>query len=149
MSAEELRVKPVNIFAPDSAFMRDEVKAIWTILIIWALESYGFILLLWAVGTKGDTISFADEAEWAARTDLVPSELPGTSGLSSTKFLGFPFHWFWTAIGMIVVFIILVIIYNLWYERIERKHGIEFRERAEVEEEIRELHRDEGEGGAS
>jgi len=148
VSAEELRIKPINIFKPDSGFMRDEVRAIWTILIIWALESYGFVLLLWAIGTKGSTTSFADEAAWADRVNLDPSALPGASGLTSAKFLGFPFHWFWTAIGMIVVFILLVIIFNVWFESIEKKHGIEFRERDEIIEETRDLHKDE-EGGTS
>jgi hypothetical protein len=48
------------------------------------------------------------------------------SVLTNTKFLGFPFHYFYTAIFLLILFIILCIVYNLLIEwRLEKEGVIE------------------------
>ncbi|HBE42846.1 MAG TPA: hypothetical protein DDW27_16910 [Bacteroidales bacterium] len=46
------------------------------------------------------------------------------SVLTDTKFLGFPFHYFYTAVFLLVLFIVLCIIYNVLVERRLRREGV-------------------------
>jgi putative solute:sodium symporter small subunit len=46
------------------------------------------------------------------------------SKLTDTKFLGFPFHYFYTAVFLLILFIALCIIYNKMIERRLEKEGI-------------------------
>ena len=46
------------------------------------------------------------------------------SGLTDTKFLGFPFHYFYTAVFLLVLFIVLCIVYNRLIEWRLKKEGI-------------------------
>jgi len=46
------------------------------------------------------------------------------SVLTDTKFLGFPFHYFYTAVFLLILFICLCIIYNILVERRLEKEGI-------------------------
>jgi putative solute:sodium symporter small subunit len=46
------------------------------------------------------------------------------SVLTDTTFLGFPFHYFYTAVFLLVLFIALCILYNILVERRLRKEGI-------------------------
>ncbi len=46
------------------------------------------------------------------------------SKLTDTKFLGFPFHYFYTAVFLLILFIILCIVYNVLIEWRLRKEGI-------------------------
>jgi putative solute:sodium symporter small subunit len=46
------------------------------------------------------------------------------SVLTDTKFLGFPFHYFYTAVFLLILFIALCILYNILVERRLRKEGI-------------------------
>ncbi|MBN2862282.1 MAG: DUF4212 domain-containing protein [Bacteroidales bacterium] len=46
------------------------------------------------------------------------------SALTDTRFLGFPFHYFYTAVFLLILFIALCIIYNILVEWRLRKEGI-------------------------
>jgi uncharacterized membrane protein len=46
------------------------------------------------------------------------------SVLTDTKFLGFPFHYFYTAVLLLVLFVILCIVYNILIEWRLKKEGI-------------------------
>ena len=68
-----------------------------------------------------------------ALTDDVLKKLPGImklylthnqSWLTDTKFLGFPFHYFYTAVFLLIMFIALCIIYNKLIEAKLEKDGI-------------------------
>ncbi|MCK7511612.1 MAG: DUF4212 domain-containing protein [Desulfobacterales bacterium] len=46
------------------------------------------------------------------------------SVLTDTKFIGFPFHYFYTAIFLLVLFVVLCIVYNILIEWRLNKEGI-------------------------
>ncbi len=46
------------------------------------------------------------------------------SVLTDTKFLGFPFHYFYTAVFLLIMFIVLCIIYNILIEWRLKKQGV-------------------------
>jgi uncharacterized membrane protein len=46
------------------------------------------------------------------------------SVLTDTKFLGFPFHYFYTAVFLLIMFIVLCIVYNILIEWRLKKQGI-------------------------
>jgi len=46
------------------------------------------------------------------------------SGLTDFTFLGFPFHYFYTAIFLLVMFVLMCIIYSLWHDRAVKKFNI-------------------------
>jgi len=46
------------------------------------------------------------------------------SVLTDTKFLGFPFHYFYTAVFLLVLFVVLCIVYNILIEWRLKKEGI-------------------------
>jgi len=46
------------------------------------------------------------------------------SKLTDTKFLGFPFHYFYTAVFLLILFIILCIVYNILIEWRLKKQGV-------------------------
>ncbi len=47
------------------------------------------------------------------------------SVLTDTQFLGFPFHYFYTAIFLLVLFVLLCLVYCKLFDRIVEKHGME------------------------
>lgn len=47
------------------------------------------------------------------------------SVLTDTKFLGFPFHYFYTSILLLVLFVVLCLVYCKLVDKIVEKHGME------------------------
>ncbi|BCR04159.1 hypothetical protein DESUT3_12280 [Desulfuromonas versatilis] len=100
--ARKERVK-VNFFNPSTPNMKREVGIASTILIIWALLSYGIPLVIWLAGL-GDASGL------------------GESFITRTRFLGFPLHYWLIAQGCTIGYILLCKLYCvLWDTRIPNK----------------------------
>ncbi|MBW1645911.1 MAG: DUF4212 domain-containing protein [Deltaproteobacteria bacterium] len=91
----------INFFSPRGEFQKTEVKYIWIMLIIWASGTFGFQILL----------------------RLVQDNAVGESFLTRMRFLGFPFHYWWTGQFMIIVYILLCIWFNVLIDGLEDRLG--------------------------
>ena len=92
----------VNFFNPSTPGMKKEVGIAATILIIWALLSFGLPALIFLAG-QGD-----------------PTGL-GESFLTRARFLGFPLHYWLIAQGCTIGYILLCKLYCvLWDKRITK-----------------------------
>jgi len=85
----------VNPFRPRPGFMRREVRVIWWMLAGWALLTFGFQLLLVLLGRED-----------------------GGSILTEATLFGFPFHYWFTGQFLIVWFILLCFLFNLFIDRL-------------------------------
>jgi putative solute:sodium symporter small subunit len=93
----------VNFFRPRPGYMRRRVTYTWVLLISWAFFTFGFQFLLAGAGRN-------------------PA---GESALTEATLLGFPFHFWFTAQFLIVWFIFLCFLFNLFVDHlanIYRKH---------------------------
>ena len=90
----------INFFKPLTAKMRAEVRFISLILFLWMILIYGFQLLL----------------------ILVQENALGESILTRFKFIGFPFHYWYTGQLSIIIFIILGAIFSYYIQKIYDKH---------------------------
>lgn len=90
----------INFFRPVTEGMRAEVRLISIIVIIWALITFGFQFLLLAV-QEGPT---------------------GASFLTRARFLGFPFHYWFTGQFSIAMFIALCVVFSNRVEKIYEKY---------------------------
>lgn len=92
----------VNFFKPSTARMKAEVGVAGTVIVLWALLSYGLPLLIWLAGL-GD-----------------PSGL-GESFFTQGRFLGFPLHYWLIAQGCTIGYVCLCKLYDLmWNKRVTR-----------------------------
>lgn len=98
----------VNFFRPRPGFMRREVRFIWLMLTGWALLTFGFPLALTLLQRRAD----------------------GTSSLTETTLLGFPFHYWFSGQFLVVWFIILCFVFNILVDRLTAR----FRRRRPGEE---------------
>lgn len=90
----------VNFFNPSTPRMKAEVSVAATILVIWALLSYGIPTLIWLAGLPD------------------PAGL-GESFLTEARFLGFPLHYWLIAQGCTVGYVVLCKLYcMLWEARV-------------------------------
>lgn len=93
----------INIFRPGSERMAREVHIARTVLLCWALLSFGLPLLIWLAGL-GD-----------------PDGL-GRSFLTEARFLGFPLHYWLIGQGCTLGYIGLCKLYcSLWTRRMPRR----------------------------
>jgi putative solute:sodium symporter small subunit len=90
----------VNFFRPRAGFMRREVRFIWAMLAGWALLTFGFQFLL----------------------VLVQRNPAGESIVTETAIFGFPFHFWFTGQFLIVWFILLCLIFNLFLDRLTDRY---------------------------
>lgn len=90
----------VNPFRPRSGFMRQEVILIWLMLAGWALLTFGFQLLLALGRHQGN----------------------GENALTDATLFGFPFHYWFTGQFLIVWFILLCFLFNLFIDRLTGKY---------------------------
>ncbi|WP_429885871.1 DUF4212 domain-containing protein [Geoalkalibacter halelectricus] len=88
----------VNLFAPSTKNMKAEVSIAATILIIWALLSFGLPLLIWIAGL-GD-----------------PEGL-GRSFITEARFLGFPLHYWLIAQGCTIGYVLLCKLYCILWDK--------------------------------
>jgi putative solute:sodium symporter small subunit len=86
----------VNFFRPRAGYMRRRVIYTWILLGSWAFFTFGFQLLLAAIGRH-------------------PA---GESALTESIFLGFPFHYWFTGQFLIVWFIFLCLLFNLFVDHL-------------------------------
>jgi putative solute:sodium symporter small subunit len=90
----------VNFFRPRPGFMRREVVFIWIMLAGWALCTFGFQWLL-------------------ARLQRTAA---GEGPLTDASFLGFPFHHWFTGQFLILWFIFLCLLFNLFIDRLAERY---------------------------
>lgn len=90
----------VNFFRPRPGFMRQEVTIIWIMLAGWAVLTFGFQILL-AVFQSRET---------------------GESTLTAMTVLGFPFHYWFTSQFLILWFILLCFLFNVFIDRLNEKY---------------------------
>ena len=89
----------VNILRPNAGYMRREVLLIWVMLFGWGMLTFGFQLLL----------------VWWGETPA------GEGPLTATRIFGFPLHFWFTGQFLIVWFIVLCLLYNLFIDRLTEK----------------------------
>jgi len=100
MAARE-RVQ-VNFFRPSTANMQKEVGIATTVLVIWALLSFGIPVLIFLAGLEDPTGM-------------------GESFLTRARFLGFPLHYWLIAQGCTIGYILLCKLYCvLWDKKITK-----------------------------
>ncbi|NIQ92802.1 MAG: DUF4212 domain-containing protein [Desulfuromonadales bacterium] len=93
----------VNFFKPSTDELRTEVGVAKTILVLWALVSYGVPLVIWLAGLSD------------------PSGL-GESFITRARFLGFPLHYWLLAQGCTMGFVALCKFYCvLWDKKVTRR----------------------------
>jgi len=100
--------KLISLFEPYSGFSPGSLEA--TILINSLKEDYPQRL--------------ADESLTRLPVVMKLYLTHNQSKLTDTKFLGFPFHYFYTAVFLLILFVTLCIIYNVLIEWRLKKEGI-------------------------
>ncbi|MFO7832040.1 MAG: DUF4212 domain-containing protein, partial [Desulfuromonadaceae bacterium] len=88
----------INFFRPVGDFMTKDVNMKKLILVIWGVATYGFLLLLVVMGDPNVT------TEVTLNTGEVITQVAGKSFLTETQFLGFPFHYWYSAQFCIVLY---------------------------------------------
>ncbi len=89
----------VNFFRPRTGYMRRKVAYIWVLLISWAFFTFGFQALLALIGGPD-----------------------GQSRLTELTIFGFPLHVWFTGHFLIVWFILICILFNLFIDRLGQQH---------------------------
>lgn len=90
----------VNLFHPQSGYMKGEVTVILAALSGWAVVTFGFQLLLMLTDTPGS-------GSW----------------LAGFSFFNLPFHFWFTAQMLPLWFIIICVLFNLRIDRLDKKQG--------------------------
>lgn len=80
--------------------MRAEVQLISIVVIVWALITFGFQFLLLAVQENSMGVSF----------------------LTRARFIGFPFHYWFTGQFSIAMFVVLCVVFSKRIEKIYDKY---------------------------
>lgn len=86
----------VNIFAPSTPFMREHLKIIWMMFLAWIIVVFGPV----------------------TATFVIPEVMTGIT------FLGFPLHYFLTAVGAPLGALILSIVYAKKRDQLDIKYEI-------------------------
>lgn len=85
----------VNLFRPRDKHLKGMRRLIFLVVGLWLLLVFGFQILL----------------------VLVQRDSSGSSFLTDTPFLGFPFHYWFTGQFTIVGFLLLCLLFNRLYDR--------------------------------
>lgn len=72
-----------------------------------------------------DISSFTDEDKTAINNVMNKYLIHNQSFLTDTVFLGFPFHYFYTAVFLLILFVVLCLIYCIRIDKIHKELGIE------------------------
>ncbi len=94
-SGKDLRV---NFLRPRPGFMRQKVVYTWILLISWAFFTFGFQFLLVLTQRGAD----------------------GTGPLTELTVFGFPLHYWFSGQFMIVWFILLCVLFNLFIDHLTK-----------------------------
>lgn len=95
----------INLFKPDTPFMRDHLRVIWGLFAVWVVFTFGPVTAT------------------AVATDF----------MTSTQVLGFQLHYFLTALGSPIGALALCGVYAWQRDRLDAKYGIEHETEAEAE----------------
>ena len=90
----------INFFRPLPGFMRKKVHYIWVLLASWAFFTFGFQFLLVLFQRSPD----------------------GSSPLTERIIFGFPFHYWYSGQFIILWFILLCLLYNLFVDRLTSEY---------------------------
>jgi len=105
----------------------DKAEAVATAIAAIGLDDKGFDLLM-----RGLLPSSLVSVPEPALSDAVKKEIPGVmdlylihnqSALTDFRFLGFPFHYWYTAQGLLILFVLLCFVYAKMIDRVMIKHG--------------------------
>ena len=107
----------INFFKPVGDFMKKDVAMKKKLILVWFFATYGFLFLLKLVADPNDVV------ELTLGTGEVITQVTGKSFLTETQFLGFPFHWWYSAQFLILLFIGLCYIYCKFIDKLEAEHG--------------------------
>ena len=86
----------VNLLRPRGHYFKTLRRVIFTIVGLWALMVFGFQILLF----------------------VVQRDPMGSSFLTDARFLGFPFHYWFTGQFAIIGFLLLCVWFNRLYDRL-------------------------------
>ena len=103
----------INFFKPVGDFMKRDVAMKKIIIVIWFLISFGFMFLLRIVANPNVTVTLEDGT----------TRVVGESFLTKMQFLGFPFHYWFSAQFAILGFILLCLWYCKFVEKLEKEMG--------------------------
>lgn len=87
----------VNIFKPSTPFMRDHLRIVWTMFAAWVLFVFG----------------------------PVTATYLATDFMTGTTLLGFPLHYFLTAVGAPTGALVLSFVYARKRDALDEKYGID------------------------
>ena len=90
----------VNFFRPRPGFMRQKVRYTWILLILWAFFTFGFQFLL----------------------VLMQDPPAGDSRITNTVIFGFPLHYWFSGQFLIVWFILLCFLFNVFVDNLNKIH---------------------------
>ncbi len=90
----------INFFRPRPGYLRRRVIYTWVLLVSWAFFTFGFPLLLRALQAN-------------------PA---GESALTEWITFGFPFHYWFTGHFLIVWFIFLCILFNIFLDQLTKAY---------------------------
>lgn len=107
----------INFFRPVGEFMTKDVSMKKLILVIWFVTTYGFLFLLKLVADPAVT------AQVKLSTGEVVTQVAGQSWLTETQFLGFPFHYWYSAQFCIALYIFLCWWYCKFIDKLEKEHS--------------------------
>lgn len=105
----------------------DKKMAVETAIQAIDLDDKGFELLM-----RGLLPTSLVPVPGTALTDAVKKDIPGVmdlylihnqSALTDSQFLGFPFHYWYTAQGLLILFVLLCFVYAKMIDRVMIKHG--------------------------
>ena len=86
----------VNLLCPQGRYLKSVRRIIFTVVGLWALMVFGFQILLF----------------------LVQRDPMGSSFLTDARFLGFPFHYWFTGQFSIIGFLLLCLWFNRLFDRL-------------------------------
>ena len=92
-------MESVNLLRPRGPYFKGVAHLIFVVLVLWFLVVYGFQYLL----------------------VLIQRDSLGASWLTDARFLGFPFHYWFTAQFAILAFLLLCLLFNYRYDRLISK----------------------------
>ncbi|NOQ51686.1 MAG: DUF4212 domain-containing protein [Desulfuromonadaceae bacterium] len=106
----------INFFRPVGDFMKKDVAMKQKIIIVWFVSVFGFLLLLKLVADPNEVVQLT------LSTGEVITQVTGKSFLTETKFLGFPFHYWYSSQFLIALFIFLCYVYCKFIDKLESEH---------------------------
>lgn len=90
----------VNLFRPKTGYMKGEVIVMLAVLIVWGVAAFGFQLIL-------HLTSSATSGSW----------------LTGFSFFNLPFHFWFTAQMLPLLFIIICVAFNIFIDRLAERQS--------------------------